>query len=378
MATLPITNRFAGITTLPELGAALQEIRQRGELFLINKAKVIEADRIVEEVHQRYMATVVVAKELCRKRDIAADLMQEDIMTEENECRGRIRVVALEDLARRNVDVPRRNAILSAQRGKGSGDPTPPAQPAAEEESDDESWGNWGPNGVKQDAIKSKPSEGDTGPRPSRILVIKNVAGMGAKELKAHIRTLMNIRTDWGEPDTTAAISFNYERQTAFVRFDTQEECELAEKRLEGARNTKTKSKGKGKMLKVENGPSTTRPPRQRQEKRRRGRDRGENEAADGKQACQGRQPQARTMEFQNGRKEKHHEGAHTEQTGGPRCRGKQPIGQQLHLLKKTKNGGQKRSEIWSHKDGHGRQRRHGRSHHDQKHGKGQEKQVER
>ena len=255
MAALPITNRFAGITTLPELGAALQEIRQRGELFLINKAKVIEADRIVEEVHQRYMATVVVAKELCRKRDIAADLMQEDIMTEENECRGRIRVVALEDLARRNVedlarrnvDVPRRNAIQSAQRGKGSGDPTPPAQPAAEEESDDESWGNWGPNGVKQDAIKSKPSEGDTGPRPSRILVIKNVAGMGAKELKAHIRTLMNIRTDWGEADTTAAISFNFERQTAFVRFDTQEECELAEKRLEGARNTKTKSKGKGK-----------------------------------------------------------------------------------------------------------------------------------
>ena len=44
-------------------------------------------------------------------------------------------------------------------------------------------------------------------------------------------------------------------------------------------------------------------------------------------------------MEFQNGRKEKHHEGAHTEQAGGPRCRGKQPIGQQLHLLKKTKKG---------------------------------------
>ena len=70
MATLPITNRFAGITTLPELGAALQEIRQRGELFLINKEKVTEADRIVEEVHQRYMATVVVAKELCRKETL--------------------------------------------------------------------------------------------------------------------------------------------------------------------------------------------------------------------------------------------------------------------------------------------------------------------
>ena len=77
--------------------------------------------------------------------------------------------------------------------------------------------------------------------------MIKNVAGMGAKELKAHIRMLMNIRTDWGQADTTAAISFNFERRTAFVRFDTQEECELAEKRLEGARNTKTKSKGKGK-----------------------------------------------------------------------------------------------------------------------------------
>ena len=185
------------------------------------------------------------AKELCLKRDMAANSMLKDIMTEEDECKERIRVVALEDLARTK-------ALLSAQRGKGSGDPAPPAQPAAEEESGDESWGAWGPNGLKADAQKSKLGAVDTGPRPSRILVVKNVGGMGAKDLKAHIRTLMDIRTDWGHPDTTAAISFNYERQTAFVRFDTQEECELAEKRLEGARNTKTKSKGKGKMLKVE------------------------------------------------------------------------------------------------------------------------------
>ena len=42
-------------------------------------------------------------------------------------------------------------------------------------------------------------------------------------------------------------------------------------------------------------------------------------------------------MEFQNGRKENHHKGARTEQAGGPRCRRKQPIGQQQHLLKKQK-----------------------------------------
>jgi hypothetical protein len=82
--------------------------------------------------------------------------------------------------------------------------------------------------------------------------VIKNVYGMSVKELTAHIRTLMGIRTDWGHPDTTAAISFNHERNTAFVRFDTQEECDQAEWHLEGARNTKIKSKGKGKALKVE------------------------------------------------------------------------------------------------------------------------------
>ena len=49
MAAPPLANKFAGMTTIPELGAALQEIRQRGEQFLIDKAKVTEADRIVEE-----------------------------------------------------------------------------------------------------------------------------------------------------------------------------------------------------------------------------------------------------------------------------------------------------------------------------------------
>jgi hypothetical protein len=273
MATPPIPNRFAGLTTTQELGAALQEIRQRGELFLINKAKTTEADRVIEEVHQRYMATVMAAKELSRKRDTAADRRQEALTTEENECRARIKVVAIEETARRiaeesarrNLEKPWTRATQSTQRGKGSGNPSPLAHPAAQEESDNDSWGDWGPNGAKQDVRRNEPSDGDTGERPSRILVIKNVAGMGAKELKAHIRFLMGIRTDMGHIDTTAAITFNFERRTAFVRFDTQEECDRAEKSLEGARNTKTKSKGKGKCWRSENGPSTTRPSRQRQ-----------------------------------------------------------------------------------------------------------------
>ena len=81
-------------------------------------------------------------------------------------------------------------------------------------------------------------------------------------------------------------------------------------------------------------------------------------------------------MEWQTEGSEHHHKGERTQQTSGPRRQRKQLHEQPKHIPKKANIGGQKRGKVREHQDGQRRQRRHGRPHHDQKFGKGQEKAI--
>ena len=97
-----------------------------------------------------------------------------------------------------------------------------------------------GPKKRKQDDIKIDAKRAD------RTLVIHNVFGMHEKDLTKEIRQALGIRLDWGHTDTTARVNYSAARRTAFVRFDTKEECNRVQLLLNGTRNPKSKAGGRG------------------------------------------------------------------------------------------------------------------------------------
>ena len=233
------------------LAARLQEIRQKAESFVAQRKQFDEADKEGEKIYAAYMNKVFEAKAIREARDIAANEHWKKICGEEAECREQLRAAALLEIEQQSTPrLPAATPIVaqelrpgSTRRGVGSGDPMPPA-----ETSDDDSWGGWTATGMKDGPKKKK--QDDTiinAKQADRTLVIHNVFGMHEKDLTKEIRLALGIRLDWGQADTTARVNYSAARRTAFVRFDTKEECNRVTMLLDGARNPKSKAGGKGK-----------------------------------------------------------------------------------------------------------------------------------
>ena len=127
------------------LGAQLQEIRQRAQLFLAERTQHEVTDREFEQRHAIYMNKVFEAKEIKAKRDIECNEIWKDLKEEEDQCREQIRVAALWEMEQQAKILAPPAAMPinrgpshpgSTRRGAGSADPVPPA---AEEESGDDS-----------------------------------------------------------------------------------------------------------------------------------------------------------------------------------------------------------------------------------------------